>query len=865
MWGREGNVANKGHGLNKIYQDGLAGRIAKLVEHGKAVLRAEVQNSLHRISDAHQKTLRESDDYTRFAFEYIGDSQVETLPPTQKVLTNICLGSVSARFDSETFSLPHIEKFPKGGILFEYAAPSQRHVAQQMALDAAVSALSSTTIEKIHIRSVSYKDFGECFAALSVLPNTSNARVVTDDSKFNELLNEIEQRLFDTRTQTLKSNNIGPDVSSDFQKYMFVLIDVDEDVLGQLKSRLEKFIFSEVCSRSGIYFFVCCQKSMLTTVCAPQIRIDLKESTDNRTQYQVEYLEENVTTEKNLHFYSSLTQRKRLSYLSAVANRIEKVEDSCFIPPPDQWSKLQSIEGLIVPIGRINGQPFDLKIGHGTTNYNILIGGGVGSGKSVLLHNIILGLATAYPTDECELLLLDYKEGTEFKPYEKLPHARLLATSSEPEFGVRVLEFVEKEIKRRGNLFKQAGVSNISDYRRSSATIMPRWVIVIDEFQKLLADPRCSSRAEALLDSLVRTGRSFGVHFILATQSLFDVNLSIATQSNLSVRVCLRISEIDASKILSMDNLAPASFRRPGQAIFNDSNGQIGNNTEIMIPFISTDIQAQTLEHLSNLIPTASDAIRFEGQKYSEIHNLNLKNTNERMPSLSFGVTLDVQWTPHLISVNRDNLGPILFLGSNPEKQKSILSSLMYQVETQNQFDSLIVLDLDPSARAEARFSRSPRTQYLSDLESIIENLSRLLDNNRPSKSGVSVVLFLGLSKNKQLRKREIDPETFQEMDSPIKKHLIECIKRCEEHGVLPMIMIDRIASFSGVFDSASFSNQMALDEFPIRIFLDQTAELSYEGISVADVGCIVQDVHNGSFEPITLYGAIEGFGHEQG
>ena len=44
-------------------------------------------------------------------------------------------------------------------------------------------------------------------------------------------------------------------------------------------------------------------------------------------------------------------------------------------------------------IGYSSDKKLDLVIGHGTPNYNVLIGGGVGSGKSVLLHNIILGFA----------------------------------------------------------------------------------------------------------------------------------------------------------------------------------------------------------------------------------------------------------------------------------------------------------------------------------------------------------------------------------------------------------------------------------------------------------------------------------------
>ena len=82
-----------------------------------------------------------------------------------------------------------------------------------------------------------------------------------------------------------------------------------------------------------------------------------------------------------------------------------------------------------------------------------------------IILSLILGIATRYDVNECLFLLLDYKEGTEFLPYQSLPHAHVLSTESDPVFGLRTLEYINDEITRRGILFKKAGVSNISKYR----------------------------------------------------------------------------------------------------------------------------------------------------------------------------------------------------------------------------------------------------------------------------------------------------------------------------------------------------------------------------------------------------------------
>ena len=61
-------------------------------------------------------------------------------------------------------------------------------------------------------------------------------------------------------------------------------------------------------------------------------------------------------------------------------------------------------------------------------------------GKSNLLHVLILELALRYPPEELDLYLLDFKE-VEFNVYltERLPHARVIASRADREFGLSVL------------------------------------------------------------------------------------------------------------------------------------------------------------------------------------------------------------------------------------------------------------------------------------------------------------------------------------------------------------------------------------------------------------------------------------------
>ena len=96
-----------------------------------------------------------------------------------------------------------------------------------------------------------------------------------------------------------------------------------------------------------------------------------------------------------------------------------------------------------------------------------------------------------YSPDEVEFYLVDFKKGVEFKTYatSQLPHARAIAVESDREFGLSVLQRVDGELTRRGDLFRNAGVQEIS---RVSATAtgqkLPRTLLLIDEFQEFFSE-----------------------------------------------------------------------------------------------------------------------------------------------------------------------------------------------------------------------------------------------------------------------------------------------------------------------------------------------------------------------------------------
>jgi ABC-type multidrug transport system fused ATPase/permease subunit len=287
------------------------------------------------------------------------------------------------------------------------------------------------------------------------------------------------------------------------------------------------------------------------------------------------------------------------------ANRVE-VPFEFIAPPAEAYWTSDSRGGVDVPLGRAGATKLQsLALGKGTSQH-VLIAGKTGSGKSTLLHALITNAALRYSPDEVELYLIDFKKGVEFKVYAalELPHAKVIAVESEREFGLSVLQRLDLELKRRGDLFREVGVQDLRGFRDARPeTPMPRILFIVDEFQEFFVeDDKISQEVSLLLDRLVRQGRAFGIHVNLGSQTLGGAySLARATLGQMAVRIALQCSEADAHLILSEDNTAARLLTRPGEAIYNDANGLIEGNNLFQVVWLSDEKREDYLREVQDL------------------------------------------------------------------------------------------------------------------------------------------------------------------------------------------------------------------------------------------------------------------------
>lgn len=246
------------------------------------------------------------------------------------------------------------------------------------------------------------------------------------------------------------------------------------------------------------------------------------------------------------------------------------------------WTESSQFK-VSVPMGwDINHKEVRFEIGEAQNH--TLICGRSGSGKSNFLHVLIQNIAFYYAPNEVQLFLLDYKEGVEFNAYTEpniLEHARLVSVASSVGFGVGFLSWLCKEMQERANLFKQFNVKDLSDYRKHGG--MPRLIVVIDEFQVLFSDgsTKEKDRVEAYLTTILKKGRSYGVHLILATQTMRGTEINKSLMAQIANRIALPMDAEDSNSILNNDDAACELVRPEG--IFNNNGGHQKYHTKMSI------------------------------------------------------------------------------------------------------------------------------------------------------------------------------------------------------------------------------------------------------------------------------------------
>lgn len=179
-----------------------------------------------------------------------------------------------------------------------------------------------------------------------------------------------------------------------------------------------------------------------------------------------------------------------------------------------------------------------------------LIAGATGSGKSVLLQNLILDICVTNSKDLAQVYLIDPKFGVDYMQLADLPHL-VEGIIDDQNRASEVLEQLVNEMNDRYQKFKELKVSNLKSYNEKvePSNRMPLIFLIHDEFADWMLVEEYKNAVSSSVQRLGVKARAAGIHLIFAAQRPDANVLPVQLRDNLGNRLILRVESVGTSEI----------------------------------------------------------------------------------------------------------------------------------------------------------------------------------------------------------------------------------------------------------------------------------------------------------------------------
>ncbi len=219
----------------------------------------------------------------------------------------------------------------------------------------------------------------------------------------------------------------------------------------------------------------------------------------------------------------------------------------------DVWKSWapQAVRGnhrLLVGVREDDGRP--LFISPTENAPHTLIAGSTGSGKSVLMQNIVLGIACTNSPEQAEIVLIDPKLGVDYFSFDGLPHLSG-GIIEDQETAIQKLNHLIIEMDRRYAVLKQNRCSSILDLNRKpnpTERFACLWVIH-DEFAEWMMTDDYRDTVSNVVSRLGVKARAAGIFLVFAAQRPDSNVMPLQLRSNLGNRLTLRVDSEGTSEI----------------------------------------------------------------------------------------------------------------------------------------------------------------------------------------------------------------------------------------------------------------------------------------------------------------------------
>ena len=434
----------------------------------------------------------------------------------------------------------------------------------------------------------------------------------------------------------------------------------------------------------------------------------------------------------------------------------------------------ESTQALLIPFAVDSRKRLvELELG-GALTAHALLSGSTGSGKSTTLHMLITSIILNYHPDDVELWLVDYNK-VEFAEYisNMPPHVKLIGLERGAEFTFSLLAKVNDECQRRMELFKQVGVSDITEYKRKfGVRSLPRIILIIDEFHQMTQAIQNEPEYVLILENMLSEYRKFGLSCVFSDQAIGDGLRGLTEKGKKQIRTRIAMAN-DMSEIretLSIDNsfyddALKNKINRmdKGDVIFKRGIKDAAGETQIIIDryrtvYVTRDERIESIEFAKNNLESLYSkpdvlVVDGKGRKYcdeSAIEKYEAANGGPTQSNIPIYVGTPANLNPCFCFTLQDRLDSnVMVIGADTEMRASVVLYTISCFSRLSNYEIVVFADkrdeLYKQFRNEIESLSNEYIHIITEPEEICSYVDGLLEDARNGNQPKTLMVWLGI------------------------------------------------------------------------------------------------------------------------
>jgi len=179
-----------------------------------------------------------------------------------------------------------------------------------------------------------------------------------------------------------------------------------------------------------------------------------------------------------------------------------------------------------------------------------LIAGSTGSGKSVLMQNMLLSIAATNTPEQARITLIDPKQGVDYFAFEALPHLDGGVITSQDK-ALAHIDGLVHEMDRRYGLLRRQRAESLRKYNKkvSPKDRLPVLWVFHDEFAEWMLTDSYKTNVTNAVARLGVKARAAGIYLVFASQRPEAKVMPMQLRDNLGNRLVLRVNSSGSSDI----------------------------------------------------------------------------------------------------------------------------------------------------------------------------------------------------------------------------------------------------------------------------------------------------------------------------